>query len=378
TINLTGWSIKTKVYKKTILFPPNTMIKPNAYYVYDIPGMPFSEKKEQIKLLNPASQEVDSTPLVDEKSALETWQRYPNGVDTGSDSDWKLRPRTKWLSNGGESITISLSKTSIKLGEKVTVTGSVDPGHRSYVKIVEAAEGAIATLETGNDGSYAFDWTPPAIKTYTLKAVAVMDSGVESGTASLTVTKLPSEVVVLPPNSAAVDRYSSILGFINPVHDSTPVTLTLGLPNGTILTYNLQTTSDGFFNHTFKVQTAGVWNVSASWAGDSTYDGAQSSLKYFYAEGLPPGFSPALALLIAPTAAAVAAALGLGLRRGKARAPTTPQEPMRFFEKQIAKPKPPKPPKPAVQVPRCTKDGTPLAFIEQYGRYQCPLCKRMY
>ncbi|WP_455368053.1 lamin tail domain-containing protein [[Eubacterium] cellulosolvens] len=377
TLNLTEWTLVTKVFKKTINFPLNTLIKQNSHYVFDIPGLPFSEKKEQIILRDANRIEVDRTPIVDESLPNSTWQRFPNGVDTESDTDWQLRTHTKWSSNGGETISISISQTSIILGDSVTISGNVYPKHETYVQIVNVDDDSSTIVETSSSGSYSLTLTPPEIKAYSFKAVAIFDGGVTSDTVTFTVNKLSSEIVVLPPNSAAVDKYSSILGYINPIYKATPVTLTLGLPNGTIFTYNIQTNTEGFFNHTLIIQEEGTWNVSASWSGDSTYNGAQSVTRFFYAEGRGPEFSPALAFIIAPIGVVAALALGLGLRRGVNR-PSLPPQTMRFFEKQAAKPKPPKPPKPVTHRPVCMRCGTPLTYLEQYGRYQCPYCRRMY
>ena len=377
TLNLTEWTLVTKAFKKTINFPLNTLIKQNGYYVYDIPGLPFSEKKEQVILRDANRIEVDRTPIVDESLSNSTWQRLPNGVDTGSDTDWQLRSLTKWSSNGGEIISISLSQTSIILGDSVTISGNVYPKHETYVQIVNVDDGSSTIVATSSSGSYSLTLTPPEIKTYSFKAVAIFDRGVTSDTVTFTVNKLSSEIVVLPPNSAVVDKHSSILGYINPVYKATPVTLTLGLPNGTIFTYNIQTNTEGFFNHTLMIQEEGTWNVSARWSGDSTYNGAQSVTRFFYAEGRGPEFSPALAFIIAPIGVVAALALGLGLRRGVNR-PSLPPPTMSFFEKQTAKPKPPKPPKPVTHRTTCIKCGTPLTYLEQYGRHQCPYCRRMY
>ncbi len=381
SINLTGWKLTTRVYKKTILFPANTILGQNRYYVYDLAGVPFAEKKEQIILKDAANNEVDRTPIVDESSRTQTWQRYPNGVDTGADPDWKLQLLTKWSTNGGETITCTVAPTSVKLGEEVTIAGTVDPGHRTYVQVLTSAEGTAGwkttIVETTDTGSYSFTWKPPEIATYNVKAVAIWDGDATSSVSTFTVTKLPSEVIVTPPSNAAVDRYSSIVGYINPIHKDTPITLTVGLPNGTVLTYNLQTTNEGFFNHTFKVKNEGTFNVTASWAGDATYDGAQSPLKFFPAEGLPQGFSPVLALMLAPVGAVLAIGLGLALRKGAPR-PSLPRPQMKFFERQIANPKPPKPAKPQVYAPRCTKCGSALTYVPQIGRNQCPYCKKVF
>ena len=57
----------------------------------------YEEKNAPIQSKNPAGVVVDTTPvgLTDIHDDNLTWQRIPNGKDTDSLADWKLRTSTK-------------------------------------------------------------------------------------------------------------------------------------------------------------------------------------------------------------------------------------------------------------------------------------------
>jgi len=63
--------------------------------------------------------------------------------------------------------------------------------------------------------------------------------------------------------------------------DETSITLTYTKPDGSTLTRNVTSSSDGSFSDLFKPTVAGSWNVKASWTGNETQAGATSYTESF-------------------------------------------------------------------------------------------------
>jgi hypothetical protein len=70
---------------------------------------------------------IDNTSradLADKYNNEYSWQRFPNGLDTNSDSDWSFHAATKGASNGGESIvtTTTTQQQTTTTTEQLTTT----------------------------------------------------------------------------------------------------------------------------------------------------------------------------------------------------------------------------------------------------------------
>jgi len=59
------------------------------------------------------------------------------------------------------------------------------------------------------------------------------------------------------------------------------ITLLYTMPDGSTLTRNMTSSSDGSFSDLFEPTVAGSWSVKASWAGSETQAGATSSTELF-------------------------------------------------------------------------------------------------
>ena len=101
-VNLGGWTLSTTGGKGTHTFTIYGSIKANGYYVYDHSRW-LDNEDESIILGDASGNEMDKTSLLkDKKNDDRSWQRYPNGIDTDSYSDWKFRSSTKGYSNSPE------------------------------------------------------------------------------------------------------------------------------------------------------------------------------------------------------------------------------------------------------------------------------------
>jgi hypothetical protein len=97
SIDLTGWTLKNN---DNDVYSLSGTISPKGYEVITFSGLWLDNSDEKVILLNPSSQEIDSTPIkVDSSNDDNTWQRIPNGVDTDSNSDWVFQLSIKGDAN---------------------------------------------------------------------------------------------------------------------------------------------------------------------------------------------------------------------------------------------------------------------------------------
>jgi len=87
----------------SIPIPPNSTIAPHDYLVVQ-PGIVWLHDDWEIILLKDAAGNVVDTTLnaTDPYNDNRSWQRFPNGQETGTQGDWAFRLSTKGFSNGGE------------------------------------------------------------------------------------------------------------------------------------------------------------------------------------------------------------------------------------------------------------------------------------
>jgi hypothetical protein len=375
-----NWKIVT-FFGTTRTIPSDTIVPANGYYVFMLTGIVLIHNNEVITLKDASNNVVDMTAKKSKTTASSsTWQRYPNGVDTNSDGDWQFRPATKWRSNGGETVSISISSSSITFGSDVTLSGTINPGHLTFVRIQASTDSGatwlnVTIVASSVSGGYSYVVVFPDVGFYLFRSVLPWDSGVVSGTVSLTVNKISSEINVFAPNTVIRHESASLTGFISPIKSGVTVTFTIGMPNGTYITRSATTNSAGYFNFTFAPDAEGIWNVTAGWSGDSRTLGATSSIAFFKVEPAEIGAFIVPLLLIVPVIAIVAIVLGLTLGRTERKAVLSPTG-------RVTRLPPPMPRRmfpwrsrvlPARVCPGC---GAPLIYSSQYRRWFCSRCRR--
>ena len=381
-VNVGNWKIVT-FYGTTRTIPADTVVPSNGYFVFMLNGIVLAHNGEQITLKDASNNIVDKTAKKSATTAsASTWQRYPNGVDSDGDGDWQFRAGTKWASNGGETVSMSISSSTIVLGDDVTLSGTVDPAHVTNVRIQASVDGGaswinITMVTSSSAGGYSYIVIPLDVGSYMFKAVLPWDRGVVSGTVSLVVNKLSSQISIFADKTVKERESISLTGFISPVRPTAQVTITIGMPNGTYITRTATTNSAGYFNYTFAPDDPGIWNATTSWNGDSITQGATSSMVHFTVEPLDNMLVMLPILLIIPVVAVLLIVLGVGLGRGERRAAAPLQyvvQPRRF---------PPRvgrrlfPTRPRVLPARvCLGCGGPLIYSAQYQRWYCSRCRR--
>jgi hypothetical protein len=91
---------------------------------------------------------------------------------------------------------------------------------------------------------------------------------------STTISLSLSETIITEGDEVTVS------GAIEPP-EQVPVTLLYTMPDGSTLTRNVTSSSDGSFSDSFIPTVAGSWSVKASWTGSETQAGATSSTELF-------------------------------------------------------------------------------------------------
>jgi len=78
-----------------------------------------------------------------------------------------------------------------------------------------------------------------------------------------------------------------VSGSLNVTLSGKTVTLTYRKPDGSIVNRTVTTGSDGSYSDSYTPDATGSWSVTASWEGDSTYNGATSSSRSFMVNAVP-------------------------------------------------------------------------------------------
>jgi len=94
-IDINGWALETTHGKRVIIrIPQDTIMPPKGYWTYIRPKQWLDNEDELIILRDAEGIEIDRTLVArDTDNDNRYWTRYPDGLDTNSDSDWRFRKR---------------------------------------------------------------------------------------------------------------------------------------------------------------------------------------------------------------------------------------------------------------------------------------------
>ena len=186
-------------------------------------------------------------------------------------------------------ITVTLSSSTIVIGNQVTITGQLTnetdetPIPNAEVTLEYSHEGGayipLGTVTTDENGEYKFTWIPPAPGNYIIRASWKGDYEHENAadTTSLTVEKASSLIALtLSSYTAKIGDTINVDGMLYPAKAAT-ITIEYKMPNGTISIKTVDSNNEGAFSDTFTVDQTGNWSIKASWTGDNTYKGTESS-----------------------------------------------------------------------------------------------------
>jgi hypothetical protein len=111
-LDLSGWTLTPTNGVTPTVTIRSASIAPLGYYVVNRtkesgePGYWLNNDWEIIVLKDNHGNVIDNTTFkrADQANDDRTWQRFPNGQDTGSYGDWSFHAATKGFSNGGEQV----------------------------------------------------------------------------------------------------------------------------------------------------------------------------------------------------------------------------------------------------------------------------------
>jgi cardiolipin hydrolase len=100
-VDIGGWMLSTTHGSTvTLTISEGTVIDSGQYLTFSYQGQWIDNEEERVLLVNSSSDEVDATPYqYDAYNDNRSWQRYPDGYDSDSMSDWVYKTSTKGQGN---------------------------------------------------------------------------------------------------------------------------------------------------------------------------------------------------------------------------------------------------------------------------------------
>jgi len=206
-------------------------------------------------------------------------------------------------------ITVAANSPTLILGQSITIRGSITPT-RAKANVIILFNGSsffggwtwremgpsdsprpgdiLANATTDEDGNYAYNWTPPEIGTYKLKARWSGDEYTfpsESTAISVTCTKIPTSITIATSCSTTLNGFKvEVQGKLREFYGT-------GLKNDIIVfSYTFAgigtwspitsatTDSLGEYHIFWFPQATGAFLLKAEWAGDSSHFGAANTI----------------------------------------------------------------------------------------------------
>ncbi|MCW4041697.1 MAG: lamin tail domain-containing protein [Candidatus Bathyarchaeota archaeon] len=142
SVDIGGWTLSTTHGTTvTVTIPQGVTIGDKGYYVCKRGSQWLDNDDESVVLRDSEDTEVDrSLQISDGENDYQSWQRYPNGLDTDLNSDWRFHSSTKRSSNGG---TGTIGDLSTLWKNAFLVTGTSEPyGPLPWGALVDDTVGA--------------------------------------------------------------------------------------------------------------------------------------------------------------------------------------------------------------------------------------------
>ncbi len=370
SIDIGGWSLVTTGYfgPQVYAIPSGVMIPPQGYYVIEFPPY-FLEVTDSMILRDLSINQVDRTPLLT-KNVRDgnAWARFPNGFNTGLESDWRLQLATKGYANSyvGPAITCLVSSSQVETGSTIRIFGEIGPPRTTQIIIQTIMPNAadwsnLTTVTTTPEGTYEHInyFLSTLLGTIQVRAYLPGDAIYPpsfSPTTFVTVTKIVTGLsAAITHPSISLTKEIATYGQLTPSMGGVNLTLTYRKPTGNPVIRYILTDSAGFYNDTsFKPMEAGNWNVTVDWQGDQTHFPASSYLQSFQviAPGIPSfaGTEWIFGAVVGVTIGVILMAAAVTRKTGK-----------------------PKPPRRAILCPVCR---LPIVYDPTTNRWYCPQCRQ--
>ena len=160
-VDISSWTLETTHGKTvTVSIPQGTIMPPRGYWTYIHSRQWLDNEDELIILKDAEGVEVDRTLVArDRDNDNRYWTRYPDGLDTNSDSDWRFRERV--LSKG---VSFIYSPEELSVNQMIafdaSLSYSLDPDAVMISYKWNFGDGTIGTGKVVNHSySLAGDYT---------------------------------------------------------------------------------------------------------------------------------------------------------------------------------------------------------------------------
>lgn len=177
-------------------------------------------------------------------------------------------------------VSVSLSSTSITIGDSVTIEGSLSPALTGKVQVLVASDDLFEKVAEVDitDGRFSYVFTPDEAGVYRVK-IAWLGSEeykpAESKVVTLTVVKIsPAINISVSKTKVNVGETITISGSITPFKAETKVIIVIVTP--TAVEEHEVTSSDGKFEYSLKLDAKGVWRVKVRVPESRIYTSAES------------------------------------------------------------------------------------------------------
>ncbi len=369
-VDIFGWTLITSGYLGQAMYSINlpTVIPAQGYYVVEFPAN-FLEIQDSLTLRDFSLIEIDRTPTLS-KTVRDgnAWARFPNGLDTDSEADWRMQLATKGYANSyvGPAITCRLSASQVEVGSSVRIFGEIGPARITQVIIQVILPNAldwgnltIVTTTLAGTYEHISYFIPTFLGTTQVRAYLPGDAIYQSSfspSTFVTVTKIMTSLSAsVTRSSIGLGKEIATYGQLTPAIAGVNLTLTYRKPTGSPVIRYVLTDAAGFYNDTsFKPTEAGNWNVTVEWQGDATHFPSSSYLQSFsvIAPTIPSfsGTEWIIGVVVGVTVGVILMAAAVTQKTRK-----------------------PRPPRRAVLCPAC---NSLIVYDPTSNRWYCPRCRR--
>jgi len=193
-----------------------------------------------------------------------------------------------WGENGGEEATdVALTKDGLYVVGRTDKLGKIDP----FILKYDFDGNLIWEVICG--GTIAEKATSVTVENNEIYVVGYTDweeSGNNDAFLLKYVDLIPSAVsCLLSSPKITMGDTVTISGITSPIISGARIILRFTRPDGTTFIKNITTDSEGSYSESYAPTETGLWNIKASWEGDTTHTGSTSqTLSFTVVESQPP------------------------------------------------------------------------------------------
>jgi hypothetical protein len=186
------------------------------------------------------------------------------------------------------SIYLTLSSSSIHLGETITLTGYISPAH-SYqsINLYYSQSGnewfLLTSVITDFEGDFSYQWTPDSTETFYFKAEWSGDSDHQGASSEICTAKVSgaSSTLTLSLSSSSINLGDTVLlsGEVSPAHEDINVDIYVS-GDGTLWSFLTSVVTDvqGRYAYQWSPTSSGTCYFKACWSGDLDHAGDESNI----------------------------------------------------------------------------------------------------